>query len=363
MNREFRWNNVFTFAGAIVAYLIGSGFASGQEAMQFFTAFGLKGALGAALLTLIIYVWFSSTIMKDGLNLKLESSNEIFKHYCGKYLGGFYEIYTPIFLYLVLMVMISGAGATLKEYYGLHPQTGRIIMAVMALTTVLLGLKNLVKIVSKLGPVIIFFAILVGFANIIRNPSGIANADKIMKTINVTKAAPAWYVSGIIFPSMGCLMLAPFLGELGANANSKREAELGGVLGGLAFSLAVTVMSYGIMASIGQLYSKNIPALFIAREMFPAIGIVFSLILFTGIYTTAVPMLWLSCNALEANEKTKKFKILAFVLTITAFIGGQFPFAKLVNILYPISGYLGILLFACILIKQIKGKWLHSYNR
>jgi len=52
---------------------------------------------------------------------------------------------TPIFLYLVLMVMISGAGATLTEYYGLNPQAGRIIMAVLALTTVLLGMTKFLQ--------------------------------------------------------------------------------------------------------------------------------------------------------------------------------------------------------------------------
>ena len=352
MNQIVKWGNVFTFAGAIVAYLIGSGFASGQEAMQFFTSFGVKGAFGAAMLTIIIYLWFAPTIMADGQELQLESPNKIFKHYCGKYLGAFYEIYTPIFLYLVLMVMISGAGATLTEYYGLNPQAGRIIMAVLVLTTVLLGMTKLLQIVSKLGPIIIAFALTIGIANIIMNPQGIAHADEIMQIIKVTRAAPRWYISGIIFPSMGCLMLAPFLAKISTKANSRKEAKTGGILGGLTFSLAVSIMCFGIMASIGELYDKQIPALFIAKKMVPSIGVIFSLILFAGIYTTAVPMLWLSCNALVPDEKTRKFKILAFILTGIAFIGGQFPFAKLVNILYPITGYLGILLMFCILIKQ-----------
>ena len=51
MNELFRWSKVFTFAGAIVAYLIGSGFASGQEAMQFFTAYGPAGCFGAVIIT------------------------------------------------------------------------------------------------------------------------------------------------------------------------------------------------------------------------------------------------------------------------------------------------------------------------
>ena len=94
--------------------------------------------------------------------------------------------------------------------------------------------------------------------------------------------------------------------------------------------------------------------------MFPAIGILFSIILFAGIYTTAVPMLWLSCNRLVSDEKDKKFKILALILTIIAFIGGQFSFSALVNSLYPISGYFGIILMLCILKTQLKKKEVPS---
>jgi uncharacterized membrane protein YkvI len=356
MSRRLRWGEIFTYAGAFVAYLIGSGFASGQEAMQYFTAFGIKGALGAAVLTLIIYIWFSITFMQDGYRLKdeLKFPNDIFQYYCGKYLGRFYEVYIPIFLFLTFMIMISGAGATLTEYYGLHSQVGRIIMALLALGTVLMGLNKLLNIVSKLGPVIILFAVIIGIANIVMHPEGFTNVDKVIATVQVTKAAPAWYISGIIFPSMGCIMIAPFLVELGINASGLKEAKFGGFLGSVAFSVAVAIMGFGLMASIGALYDKNVPALFIAQEMFPAIGVIFSLILFAGIYTASVLMLWLSSNALGKNESTKKFKIIAVVLTIAAFIGGQFPFAKLVNVLYPISGYLGILLFCCILYKQIK---------
>lgn len=360
MNELFRWSKVFTFAGAIVAYLIGSGFASGQEAMQFFTAFGPAGCFGAIVITLLLYIWFSSVIMEDGRRLQLDSANKIFTYYCGRYLGKFFEIFTPIFLFLVFSVMIAGAGATLNEYYGLNPQTGRIIMAVLALGTVILGLDGLVSIVSKIGPAIIIFAVIVGIGNIVMNPSGLAKANETMASIKVTKAASNWLISGIIFPAMGCIMLAPFLAQLGKEAGSKKEAKTGGFIGGFAFAAAVMVMAYGLMASIGDLYNKDVPSLFIADKMFPAIGILFSVILFAGIYTTAVPMLWLSCNRLVSDEKDKKFKILALILTIIAFIGGQFSFSALVNSLYPISGYFGIILMLCILKTQLKKKEVPS---
>lgn len=360
MNKTFRWSKVFTFSGAIVAYLIGSGFASGQEAMQFFTAFGPIGCLGAVIITLFLYIWFSSVIMEDGRRLQLDSANKIFTYYCGKYLGQFFEIFTPIFLFLVFSVMIAGAGATLTEYYGLNPQIGRILMAVLSLGTVILGLDGLVGIVSKIGPAIIIFAVIVGIGNIIMNPSGLARADEAIAAVQVTKAASNWVISGIIFPAMGCIMLAPFLAQLGKEAQSEKEAKAGGFLGGFAFATAVMIMAYGLMASIGDLYNKDVPSLFIADKMFPAIGVIFSFILFAGIYTTAVPMLWLSCNRLVPNEKDKRFKILALILTIIAFIGGQFSFSALVNALYPISGYFGIILMLCILKTQLKNRKLSA---
>ena len=46
-NDRIRCTGVLKYGGGIVAFLIGSGFASGQEVMQFFTAYGnLKTAVG-----------------------------------------------------------------------------------------------------------------------------------------------------------------------------------------------------------------------------------------------------------------------------------------------------------------------------
>lgn len=350
---KIHWSKTFTFAGAIVAYLIGSGFASGQEALQFLSAHGLLGCLGAVILTGTIYYGFCTSIMSDGYDLKLSSPNDIFKYYCGKHLGVFFEIYTPIFLFCVYIVMLAGAGAILNEYYGISILWGRIGMALLSIMTVLLGLNGLVNVVSKIGPCIILFSVLVGAGSLILHPLGIFEADEVLKNITVVKAAPTWYISGMIFPSMGCVMITPFLAQLGATASSRREAKMGGRIGALMFACAVSVFAFGILADIGNLYNKNVPALVIANQILPFIGAIFSIILIGGVYTTAVPMLWLSCNRFFADEKSKGFRWSAIILTLIAFVLSRFPFAVLVNILYTITGYLGIILVFCIFKKRI----------
>ncbi len=361
--KTLHWSKVFTFAGAIVAYLIGSGFASGQEAMQFLSAHGFWGCLGAVIMTACIYFGFCSSIMSDGYNLQLSSPNDIFQYYCGKHLGLFFEIYTPIFLFCVYIVMLAGAGAILNEYYGISLLWGRIGMALLSIVTVLMGLNGLVNVVSKIGPCIILFSVLVGVGSIILNPTGLWEADVILKNITVTKATPNWFISGLIFPSMGCVMITPFLAKLGATASSRKEAKAGGIAGALTFALAVSVFAFGLLANIGSLYDKNVPALVIANQILPFIGAIFAIILIGGVYTTAVPMLWLSCNRLFEDEKSKQFRICAVVLTVVAFILSRFPFAILVNVLYTITGYLGILLVFCIFKKQITNHKEKLFNK
>lgn len=356
MNKSYSTAKVINLAGAMIAYLIGSGFASGQESLQFFTAYGMWGCLGAGVCAGVIYLFFSTTIMEDGRKLQLTQSNDIFRYYCGRYLGSFYEWYTPFFLFLVFVVMISGAGAILHEYYGLHPLIGRALMAGLSLVVVLLGLNKMIDIIGKIGPVIIIFGIVVGLANIFLSADGFSKADETLAAIEVNRAAPTWYLSGIIFAAFGCILAAPFLARVGATTSSTTEARMSGGLGAFAFIIACMVMAYGLMASIGDIHSKNVPALVLADKMFPAVGIIFSLVLFGAVFSTAVPMLWLSCNRISTAEKSTKFRVSALVLTLIAFFGGQLPFATLVNTIYPYTGYLGILLIVCIGLRALKSR-------
>ena len=40
MNKKFNWKSALTVMGAILAFNIGTGFATGQEVMQYFSVFG-----------------------------------------------------------------------------------------------------------------------------------------------------------------------------------------------------------------------------------------------------------------------------------------------------------------------------------
>ncbi len=54
MRTKQSYINIFKIAGAYIAYVIGSGFATGQEIVQFFTVYGEGGIAGMVLCTFLL---------------------------------------------------------------------------------------------------------------------------------------------------------------------------------------------------------------------------------------------------------------------------------------------------------------------
>lgn len=335
--------SVIKFAGAYVACIIGSGFATGQEIMQFFTSSGLL-SIGASIIAMVIFAWFGGCIMEHGRELQLKTPGMILRYYCGDKLGLVVEWMIQFVLFCVFVVMISGAGATLSEYYGLNPMVGRVMMALLALGTVLLGLSKLMDILGVLGPIIIIFSVGIGLISIFGNIEGLKAADTALQSLDVPKATSQWWISGILYPAYNVFGTTIFLAGMGASAANKKEAWLGGTLGGILLGAAILCMNMGLLANITEVASKEVPSLALATNIAQPLGIIFSVILVCGIYTTATPFLWSVCSKL-ADEKTKKFAMLAVVVTIVAFFLGLLPFGVLVGIIYPFTGYLGLIMF------------------
>jgi Uncharacterized membrane protein len=355
MSEKISFGKVMTIGGAMVAYLIGAGFASGQESLQFFASFGSIGILGAGLITLGLYIWFSVTLMEDGKQLNLEQPNDIFQYYCGPYLAKFYEWFTPIFLYSIAVVMCAGAGAIANEYYGVDAFWGRLGLMALTACTALLGLRRMIDIVGKIGPLIILFGIVVGAVGIYMAPAGaLGEADELLKTLPVNRAASHWALSGTLFSAFGCVLSMPFFCSLGKIANTRTEARLGGLVGALMFVGACMTMAYGLLAQMPVIWNIKVPTLALAHNIFPAMGVSFSLILLGAVYSTAAPMFWIGCNRFAADEKSLRFKIVVLVAAVLGLVLSAVDFPKLVNTIYPVSGYLGILLFICVFVSGYK---------
>ncbi len=354
MNNKKDIANIIMIGGAYIAFVIGSGFATGQEIMQFFTAFGYW-SYGACLISWFLYTWFGYTLLKKGRELKFQSDTTVFKYYCGDVLGTFFDWFTAFYVFAVFVIMLSGAGASLSEYYGINTIVGRGIMAVLAVITVLMGLKRLVDIIGIIGPVIIVFSLAVGIISTLQNLDGLKTAGEVITQVEVASSTSSWITSGLLYMGYMTIVLLPFMIQLSLTAKNDASAAWGGAMGGFALILAIVIMNTGLLASLQGVHDKAIPSLYLAGNIHPALAGLFTIIIMAGIYSSAIPMLWMVCNRF-AEERTKKYNIICVAAVAAALVLSALPFGKLVNIVYPFVGYFGILILICVFYRSYINK-------
>ena len=293
-----------------------------------------------------------SSLFEIGNQRNLKSSNEIFTYLCGKYIGNLFKIFMPIFFFCSFVIMLSGAGASINQYYGISKNTGSLILAIITLFSVVLGINKVSDILGNIGPIIAIISIGVGVVTISRNIESFSMVNEIIGTLNLTKAIDNWWMTGIIYSGLNLVIATPFLVGVGATTTNKKNCIWGGILGGTVFMIAAMTLNMGILSDIQNTYITEIPTLYMAKSIGPIVGIMFSFMLIAGIYTTAVPLLWSVCDSFS-QEKSTKFTLIALLCTIIGFIASRLPFSMLVNIIYPMSGVFGVIIIISIFIRNI----------
>ncbi|MDO4264906.1 MAG: hypothetical protein Q4C63_00325 [Eubacteriales bacterium] len=370
-NEKCNPKRVLILAGAVIAFTIGSGFATGQEIIQYFTAYGLKGIL-AVLLFAVCFLYYNFNFADAGAKERFERGNDVYKYFCGKYVGTFCDYYSTLFCYMSFFVMIGGAASTLNQQYGLPLWVGGVILAVLATITVVGGLNSLVDAIGAVGPAIVVLCIAIGLITVLRDGGNIGTGlaviqDKayqgpLAEAGEVIKNAGAnWVVSALSYAGFVLLWFASFTAALGSK-NSKKDLRWGIIWGTVAVCVAIVVVSFAQIANINTasldgkeyVWSAAIPNLILAERIWKPFSAIFAIVVFAGIYTTAVPLLYNPASRF-AKEGTSQFKILTIVLAVIGLIVGLFlPFRVLVNIIYVLNGYVGAVLILFMIWKNIR---------
>lgn len=361
------WKRVLILAGAVVAFTIGSGFATGQEIVQYYTAYGAQNILVLAVFV-IAFLYYNFNFAKAGAEERFEKANDIYKYYCGKYLGTFYDYYSTLFCYMSLWVMVGGAGKTLNEAYGLPVWIGAVILIILTVITVIGGLNSLVDAIGIVGPAIVVLCIAIGLITFVRDAGNVSVGLEVIKTgaykgaasgETIKNAGANWLISGLSYAGFVLLWFASFTSAL-AMKNKKKDLQQGIIWGTVALAIAIVVVSFGQIANINTgsdglyVWNAGIPNLILANSIVPIFSKIFAIVVFAGIYTTAVPLLY-NPSSRFAKEGTPAFKMLTVILAMVGLLVGLFlDFRVLVNIIYVLNGYVGAVLILFMLWKNFK---------
>lgn len=319
--------------------IVGAGFASGQEVLQYFNVYGVIG-LWSILITTVLFAFFGYTILMLGHKLNAKSHLEVIRYANGKILGFIVDLIITIFLFGALSAMIAGAGAVFEEQFRWSPLLGNLLMAVVTLLTVITGISGVINAISYVVPVLLGSIVFVAVYSLTTN-SIVASDWATAATLS--GAAPNWFLSAVNYVSYNLVIAVAILAPMGARTKSTKPLLWGAILGGLSLGVGITCIYLSILTDIESARHMEIPLIQITANISSVFQMVFSIILFAEIYTTAVGNLYGFAARISQLIRIKA-QWLMIAATGAAFGVSQFGFSNMVKYLYPIVGYGGMIL-------------------
>ena len=145
-----RFLSIYFMPGAVLqSVMIGGGYGTGRELVEFFTRYGIaNGFLGQLLATLLVSAIFATTL---ALAVRFQTFD--YRSFFRLLLGRawiLFEVVLLVLFVLVLAVMGSAAGGILQDSFGLPSRTGAVVMLVFVVLLLLL-LLLLLRLLLLLG--------------------------------------------------------------------------------------------------------------------------------------------------------------------------------------------------------------------
>lgn len=336
------FKEICKIAGAFVGVIVGAGFASGQEILQFFASFGSIGLWGC-LVAGVFFVVLSMAFAGMGQKLKAESHKEVINAMFGKHVGLVFDVLITFFLFAVTVVMLAGAGSLLHQWLGVPELWGSILTTVLTVLIICLDVSSVIAFIGAVTPFLMLMTVVIAGYVLSTPHAGVEALDAA--AVAQPKGAGHWLIAALLYVSYNIVAGMPFLVIMGGQASSRRVALWGGVVGGVLLTVLMLFIAASMYLRMDSIGGLPMPMLSIATQMSPWLGHVMSLVIFGMILNTAVGMLY-AFMARIVPAGTKQFRVGSAVSGALAMLGSLVGFITLVGMVYPIYGYIGFVLMA-----------------
>lgn len=333
--------NVFKIVFVIIGTLIGAGFASGQEIYVFFFSYGIKGFIGIIISSVGMGVLIYKTLgiinkyninsYKDLLDILIKNKKE------NKYFNfkNIINLIINIFILVTFFIMIAGFGAYFEQQFGINSLVGSSILAILNFVIFLTSVKGVIKANELLVPMLIVFLVIIGFINIID-----INIVKLGNYIIRTNQSN-YILSAIIYASYNSILLIPVLITLKKYINTKKQILFISLIGTIIVILLATIIFLILIRVDVDITKLEMPAVYVVSNIFKFLEIIYGFIILGSIFTTSIS---LGTSFLQNVSKNKKsYTQIAAIMCITSVLISKIGFSNLINLLYPIFGYLGLI--------------------
>lgn len=342
------WRIGFAYAGIIV----GAGFSTGQEVLQFFASHGLISILGIIIAALIL-MFAGRQAAKLGFRLNAESHETPLRVLFGPKLGLVVDYVLIFFLYGIAVVMIAGSGATFNQAFGIPSQLGVLILIGLTAITLLLDFDKIVNIIGGITPALIIAVIIITGYNIFNPSVPYTEVDDFVDSTRTPSAY--WWFDAITYAGLALATAFSFLSIMGSESARHAIARRGAVYGGLIIMLLMLLVNVGVLSIMPEANSVPLPAMAMAENIAPWLGTIYSIIIILLIFNSVIGLMYPFLSRFT-EPYSGKYKIMMVISLIAAFLISNVGFVALVNFVYPILGYIGLAIAAALTMRWIANK-------
>ena len=332
--------NVLNVALMFVGAIMGAGFASGREIWQFFGVFGIRGKIGV-LLVGVLFVLLGTATAYIARKLDTNEMGRIIAPGNNEKIINAVSWFMAAILFTVLINMTAACGAMLNQLFGINPMVGGVLIAVLVVATVLGEFERISKVFKYIMPVL--FVAVVALSIIIILTCERIEADP--ELLNPSPIAGNWILASCLYISYNILAMIPIVATSSVNAKSEKAAVLGSGLGGVLLGILAFVIVSAIQKDMLFAQEADMPMLAYSTRVAPAAGIVYSVLLFAAIYSSATSNFYGFTTKIKEGPHKSRLVIIA---AAAAFLLGLVGFKNVVAYMFPIEGYLGFVIVAMI---------------
>lgn len=160
-------------------------------------------------------------------------------------------------------------------------------------------------------------------------------------------AAGRWWVAAFLYVGFNLFLSVPVLVPLGAGAPA--VARRGGALMGAAsLGVLALLLHLALLAHMPAVATREVPVLALTRHLASPVRLALAAVLWTEIYTTAVGGLYGLATRM-GSRGSRPYRLTVVATAVAALGIADTGFAQLVRAVYPLKGWLGLLLMVWLL--------------
>lgn len=329
-----------SIAMAYVGVLVGAGLSSGQDIMQYFLSFGSIGLLGVVLLG-VLNIVFGRIIITLGCHYQSESHHEVLAQITHPIIHRIIDFTLICSCFVVGFVMVAGAGANLEQQFGLPAWLGALICSGLVIAISFLDFGKITQVLGIFTPLIMVMILAVTAYTFMTRSFDVYAMDRAV--IGIEPVMSNVWLSVINYYALCAMNGVSMAFVLGGSVVRIGDAEKGGILGGTMIGLIIICAALTLFMYLDEVKYADIPMLMIVNNIHPLLGYFYAVVIFALIFNTAFSLYYATARRLAAGDE-RKLRFLLVGLVAIGYVCSFGGFTTLVSYMYPVLGYMGILL-------------------